>query len=492
MTRLQTLGWGWYSGAESAEGSSGGGVGPSTTVGRSPQIRSFYLSGAGNYQVFTFDGASLNTNQYHRIWINIHTMPSADALILILQNQSAGPNVRLWLQAATQKLFMEMIGPGSSGTLSAALSVDVWYCLRFRVKTGSGTGDDELQWWLDGTEIENLTGLTGTNATSPQNQIQLMAQTAQWNAADFAVNDSNGTFENGLPRMDTYVGLLVPTSDNQVGSWVGGGGGTSNLFEALNNKQPVGVSASQTNATQIESTDSSGDNSTDEYRANLEAPTDIGANAGDTLVLIQPIVNHGEESATGTKTGSFGMQANPAEGSYGGTINPFGPSAGGALANYPDQTWRWSWGAALDISAQSPTAVPVIGLRKTDTGTRVASVDALGAYIEWVPILIPDAPIMSSATPGNQTVDLAWTTPADHGSSITNYEVWRSTSTNTEAWVADVGVVNAWQDTGRSNGTQYFYKVLATNIHGSGALSNELSATPVHYGVDVFLVGSPL
>ncbi len=76
---------------------------------------------------------------------------------------------------------------------------------------------------------------------------------------------------------------------------------------------------------------------------------------------------------------------------------------------------------------------------------------------------------------------LTWTAPADGGSPLSGYEVWRSTTTGSEAFhVTGPGPDTTYTDTTNvTNGTTYFYKVKAVNGVGPGPLSNELSATPV-------------
>ncbi|HET9497246.1 MAG TPA: S8 family serine peptidase [Candidatus Limnocylindria bacterium] len=92
----------------------------------------------------------------------------------------------------------------------------------------------------------------------------------------------------------------------------------------------------------------------------------------------------------------------------------------------------------------------------------------------------PAAPTLTSATPGDGSVALAWTTPADGGSALTGYEVWRGTSPGSEAFhVAPVGLGTTYTDTTDvTNGTTYYYQVRAVNAVDPGPLSNELSATP--------------
>jgi fibronectin type 3 domain-containing protein len=91
----------------------------------------------------------------------------------------------------------------------------------------------------------------------------------------------------------------------------------------------------------------------------------------------------------------------------------------------------------------------------------------------------PGAPQAVTAVPGNTTTHLTWSAPTtDGGSPITGYEIYRDTMSGQETLVKTVGHTSAWDDTGLSNGTTYYYKVAAVNTRGMGTLSGEVSATP--------------
>ena len=84
---------------------------------------------------------------------------------------------------------------------------------------------------------------------------------------------------------------------------------------------------------------------------------------------------------------------------------------------------------------------------------------------------------------------LAWTTPSfDGGLPITNYKVYRGTSSGQLAFHANAGTSTSYADTTAVNGTTYYYKVSAENGNGEGQLSNEASATPA----DLVPPGAPL
>jgi hypothetical protein len=232
---------------------------------------------------------------------------------------------------------------------------------------------------IDGVSIASTT--TTTTTTVVPNRFlcgDSVVHNANFDFDDIALNDSTGASQNSWPGGGQVV-TCFPISDVQDGSWTGGAGGTGDLSDAVNNIPPVGT-ATETNATQIESADGSGDNATDEYRANLTTYTNAGIGAADTITLIQPTIIHGEDVGTGTKTGSFGLQSNPSQ-TY--ATFTYGDD-GGALGTY-DTLWPVKVGDP--VYAPSPTlgSSPVLAVRKTDAGTRVASVCAMGLNIEYVP-----------------------------------------------------------------------------------------------------------
>jgi cytochrome c biogenesis protein CcdA/fibronectin type 3 domain-containing protein len=91
----------------------------------------------------------------------------------------------------------------------------------------------------------------------------------------------------------------------------------------------------------------------------------------------------------------------------------------------------------------------------------------------------PTAPQNLHATPGNTFINLTWQAPASDGNNvITNYEVWRGASTNTETFLADAGTKLWYNNTELSNDQIYYYVVKAENAQGLSLSSNEVSAQP--------------
>src|SRR5467141_3213855 len=91
----------------------------------------------------------------------------------------------------------------------------------------------------------------------------------------------------------------------------------------------------------------------------------------------------------------------------------------------------------------------------------------------------PSAPTNLVATAGNAQVGLTWQAPASNGGSpISNYRIYRGTSSNGETLKATIGNVLTYTDTSVTNGVIYYYQVSAVNAAGEGPRSNEASATP--------------
>jgi subtilase family serine protease len=92
---------------------------------------------------------------------------------------------------------------------------------------------------------------------------------------------------------------------------------------------------------------------------------------------------------------------------------------------------------------------------------------------------VPSAPTNLVATAAAGAVNLSWSTPLSNGgSSITGYDVYRSTTSGTETLHTKLGVVNSYRDTAVTNGKTYYYVVTAVNRVGGSLISTEASATP--------------
>ena len=92
----------------------------------------------------------------------------------------------------------------------------------------------------------------------------------------------------------------------------------------------------------------------------------------------------------------------------------------------------------------------------------------------------PGAPIGLTAVPGNGSASLSWTYPADPD--VAGYNVYRSETSPVDTTTPINGAIvttEAYNDSGLTNGTPYYYTVLAVDTSGNVSdPADEASATP--------------
>ncbi len=86
------------------------------------------------------------------------------------------------------------------------------------------------------------------------------------------------------------------------------------------------------------------------------------------------------------------------------------------------------------------------------------------------PIGVPDAPAAPTATAGNSSATVNWSTPYDEGASVNGYVITPYIGAAPQTPI-DVGAVNSDNVTGLANNTTYTFTVAATNSVGTGAAS---------------------
>jgi fibronectin type 3 domain-containing protein len=94
----------------------------------------------------------------------------------------------------------------------------------------------------------------------------------------------------------------------------------------------------------------------------------------------------------------------------------------------------------------------------------------------------PSAPENLMAETGFGFVNLTWDPPlSDGGAPVTNYRIYRNTTTGQETFYTQIGNQLNYNDTDVSNGVTYFYSVSAVNNAGEGTKTDEIQATPATY-----------
>ena len=115
--------------------------------------------------------------------------------------------------------------------------------------------------------------------------------------------------------------------------------------------------------------------------------------------------------------------------------------------------------------------------------TSAGDYDAFLATLTEIPAQPPGPPANLQAAAGDARVDLTWYQPASDGRSpVTNYRIYRGTTSGSLTFLSMIGTVLSYTDTGRTNGIRYYYTVSAMNAAGEGAQTGEVWATPTGTG----------
>ena len=228
---------------------------------------------------------------------------------------------------------------------------------------------------------------------------------------------------------------------------------------------------------------------------NVRTYTNSGLATGQSYYYTISAVNSGGEGlqsnelvATPVSSPSAPLINQPTSSNGQVAVSWGAPTADGGASITSYRVYR---GTSSGSEALLATVGAVLGY--TDTGLingqtyyyQASAVNSVGegnrsSEVSAVPMTIPSAPVLVSAVPGDGQVALTWTAPTSNaGSPVTNYEVFRGTATGAEAFLAMIGNILTYNDSGLSNGQMYYYKVLARNSVGVSVLSNELGATPM-------------
>jgi hypothetical protein len=216
------------------------------------------------------------TDYYARGYFNITNLPTSDVPIMRYDG-GATAQVEIRLRTTGALAFYNATAGTQIGSDSAAISTGFWYRLEMRALRASTTSVTNVEALVDGVSLGSaVLALTATSGTGLFRLGWVAAPGANkvLNVDDCAVNDAGSTNQVGYPGAGNILPLL-PVSDNARGTnWVAGAGGTSNLFDALDNTPPVGLAlASATNTSQIKNVTS---DTTGNYDANLTDYTTAG------------------------------------------------------------------------------------------------------------------------------------------------------------------------------------------------------------------------
>jgi hypothetical protein len=337
---------------------------------------------------------------FGRAYVNFDSLPSTTFGIVgfgIAATNQVHISARL-TTAGKLQLWNDQGTPAQVGSDSTTvLSTGRWYRVELEIQNGTaGTCIAELQ--LDGVSVARATNLTistsaltsffagaGVGAGPAPDPIAPGLDMSVY-VDDMAVNDTAaGTGQTSFPG-DGKVVLLVPASDNAQGTgWTTDSGGSTNFFQATDNKPPAGI-ADTTGGSGLHQIRNATSNANSNYDANMTTYLAAGVGPYDTVNVVQPIVVTGAPVTTGAKAGTVGVVSNPTitniSLSATGTAGAFWQ--GNAAGTYPTG-WKFSGGTMTHAPSVTITTAPVMRITQVTSSTRIAMVCFMGMYVDFTP-----------------------------------------------------------------------------------------------------------
>lgn len=272
------------------------------------------------------------------------------------------------------------------GSASAALSLDTWYYIELKSTYNISAAATTIEGRLNGSIF--ATGANSSTSVYARALIGIITgtqTTADVYFDDWKINDNQGGSETSYPG-DGKVILLSPNAAGDNNAWLdtGGGAGSSNNYQLVDEKPPTDATDFVNSVTL---------NAEDFY--NVAAS---GLSAGDTISLVQ--VGFRFNNNTADAVTAFRAEIKKASA---GTILQSASIIPNSI------TWRTNSTAAPDVYALTAYTDPdaaawtsttldsmQIGVKLTAAGTNRVQVSAMWAYVDYIP---GAAPSPSTTTP---------------------------------------------------------------------------------------------
>jgi uncharacterized protein YaiE (UPF0345 family) len=366
--------------------------------------------------------------------VYVATVYSGNTRICGVMIESTGLNTerRLRLMDSASVTF-------HSGT--TVLAINTWHRIDFKFMRPSTnpTTTGQLEYWLN--DVQQHASTTANLSASVPNQFragQALASSPGINVYcdDVAVNDDQtGGDQTGRPTPGKIL-LASPTSDVSRASWTDGTGGTTNLYQAVDNLPPTGKALATPPAAtdQIRNT-ATGSMTNERYVGNTASY--LGLISTDVVKIVQAVATVSNSAATAR---AVGVQAysNPTDTEQ--TANT--PAL--ATTNYPSTAWATIRGQ-VNYNPTVANSASQVAVRKTVASDEL-SCAYLGLYVEYLPILTLDLSdsVTSSDTPASapEAVKADTVTPSESRTATVG-AAQADTVTPSDARTAAVGAVQA-------------------------------------------------
>lgn len=214
---------------------------------------------------------------FHRLYIRIATLPSADTNIYAIGQAGFFPcSLRL---KTTGVLGLRDSNTGTDLTGTTTLSLNRWYRVELDfADAASGTGTFKL--YVDGTLITSQACSVINGFSRIRMGVSGVATSMDMYMDDVAVNDTTGSVQNDLPGPGAVVHLKPNAAgdNNLFGTAVGGTAGAANNYTRVNEVPP-------NDSTSYNQTAATGTTTIDDF--NVDNASTAGIGTADLITCVQ-------------------------------------------------------------------------------------------------------------------------------------------------------------------------------------------------------------
>ena len=347
--------------------------------------------------------------------------------------------------------------------------------------TWSRSGTTSWQWQssTDGTTYVDISGATTSSVTTTGG---LYYRAVQILTTDYGMGSANSSAIKVIAVPNAPTGLTGTYGNTSVSlTWTApADNGGSALTDYITQYSSDGTTWTTHPDGTVSATASSTVTGLTNYVPSyfrVAAVNVAGTGAYSSTISVVPGITPGNATPTVASTGSTQIGLTWALHATGAS------SVTDWLIQYSTDSATWT---TFNDGVSTATSVTVTGLTN---GTlyyfRVAPINpattgAFGNSASATPRTVPNAPIITTLTPGNTQVVVAWSAPATGGSAITDYDLEYSSNSGSTwtAWASGTtSTTTSATVTGLTNGTAYVFRVLAKNAAGSSANSSTSSSS---------------
>lgn len=349
-------------------------------------------------------GFPVNRSLYARFRFRVPTLPTSGQIFYIATLNFTGISntVRLTVRlrndgsGAYIEFYNDQTSTAWGSTSAGSIAADTWYTVSLGGEHTSTTNINIIA-KLGSTTVVNTTATVSSGCDDWHfNLGSRAANSAAFTCIydDLAINDNSGSYQNSWPSITAKTIRCLPISDFSRTEWVKNSGGTTTLYDAVNNDPPEGIAAATSPDNKYLKHPGNG-SGTGQYVANMESYTTKGVPSGSTINLVQPMISMGEEINTGNKLVRMKCANNPAGVSWSDNLNVTITQGSFAHGTYNTQWYTPYAGVGADNAAtgSDPAIVydpsvtlsssPQMEIQRPETASRVASICYMALYVEY-------------------------------------------------------------------------------------------------------------